>query len=104
MRRRRLTDPTHAPKVGFLLRIRSRSYSSTLDLDALNASHEKGLATEKHFVVVAALVEAAREAHKAIEVELALKGGDFGECKVACEQVLEEIGAMHDKASTVWLP
>ena len=100
------THPFHGPKVGFLIGVGFAPNSGPLDLDALNLVGQIGFAPQKAFVVIAALVQALRNAFKAVEVQLSLKTGNLGQFgKVpGQEDLLKGLWIVNGKAATVGLP
>lgn len=73
----------HHVKVGFQIRI-----VGTLDLGTLDAFPHHALGqvfpmTQKVFVIIARSVETSRNARKAVEIQLPLKGGQLVEIKIS---------------------
>jgi hypothetical protein len=73
----------HAVKVWFLLRAGSGLELGSLDLDAYHALAEELAVSEEEFMVVASRIGAACQALKAVQIELSLKGRQFGLTKVS---------------------
>ena len=75
-------DRRHGVEIGFCIRGGSRLESGALDLGTGHLLAKKCLATQKELVVVAPAVLSFGEAIKAVKIELALKGSQFGLAKV----------------------
>ena len=73
----------HGIKVRLLIRTRGSLKLGSLDLGARHLLAQKDLSTKKEFVVVARGIGSAREARKAIEIQLTLKGSQLGLTKVS---------------------
>lgn len=73
----------HLVKVRFLFWAASGLELGSLDFCSHHALAEKGLASQKQLVVVAASIRTAGQARKAVEVELTLKARELGLSKVA---------------------
>lgn len=65
---------------------------------------QKDLATQEQFMVVSSLILSLGEALKAIQVELALKGGNLGNFEILFQDGHKLLGIVDHKASSVGLP